>query len=94
MPRALALLWDIVKSSKIDPKTKYELIVDFDKVLGLNLSEIKVEKTPLQILKLANEREKYRQEKNFKKSDEIRKKIESLDWLVEDTPKGPKLKKK
>ena len=34
MPRALALLWDIIKSKKLNAKTKYDLIIDFDKVLG------------------------------------------------------------
>lgn len=91
--RALALLWDIIKSKKLNAETKYKLIIDFDKVLGLNLVNVKLQKIPLQIIKLAKEREKYRKEKNFKKADELRKKIESLGWLIEDTPQGPKLKK-
>ena len=93
MPSALALLWDAIKSEKLNPKTKCDLIIDFDKVFGLNLSKIKIEKIPAAILKLTKEREKYRQEKNFKKADEFRKKIESFGWLVEDSPSGPKLKK-
>lgn len=92
-PRALALLWDVVKSKKLDIKTKYDLIIDFDKVFGLNLADVKTEKIPTEILKLASEREKYRKEKNFKKSDEMRKKVENLGWLIEDTPKGPEIKK-
>jgi cysteinyl-tRNA synthetase len=94
MPRALALLWDIVKSEKLTAKTKYNLIIDFDKIFGLNLSKIKIEKIPPPVLKLVKEREKYRKEKNFAKSDKLRKKIESLGWLVEDAPEGPKLKRK
>jgi len=94
MPCALALLWDIIKSEKLTAKTKYNLIIDFDKVFGLNLSKIKIEKIPPPVLKLVKEREKYRQEKNFTKSDELRQKIESLGWLVEDTIKGPKTKQK
>ena len=93
-PQALALLWEVIKSKKLSSKTKFALIANFDKVLGLNLANVETEKIPLQILKLAETREKYRKEKNFKKSDEIRKKIESLGWLIEDTPRGPKLKKK
>lgn len=93
MPRALALLWEVVKSKKLNGETKYKLIIDFDKVLGLNLANVKTEKIPTEILKLASEREKYRKEKNFKKADESRKKIGSLGWLIEDTPQGPKLKK-
>jgi cysteinyl-tRNA synthetase len=92
-PRALALLWDIIKSKKMDAKTKYSLIIDFDKVLGLNLAKIKSEKVPAEILKLAKDRKKYREEKKFKKSDEIRKKIEFLGWTIEDTAQGPKIKK-
>lgn len=94
MPRALALLWKIIKSEKLNAKTKYALIIDFDKVLGLNLANIKTEKIPSEILKLASEREKYREEKNFKKADELRKKIESLGWLIEDTSRESKLKRK
>ncbi len=93
MPSALALLWEVVKSEKLNPKTKYDLIIDFDKVLGLNLGKIKSEKIPIIILKLVKEREQYRQEKNFAKSDELRKKVESLGWLIDDSPSGAKLKK-
>ena len=85
-------MWDIVKSEKLNSKIKYDLILEFDKVLGLNLAKIKTEKIPSQVLELAKDREKYRKEKNFKKADELRKKIESLGWLVEDTGNGPILK--
>jgi len=94
MPRALALLWDIVKSKKIDAKTKYALIADFDEVFSLRLTKIESLKISPQIMKLADDREKYRQEKNFAKADQLRKKLESLGWLIEDTPRGPKLKNK
>ncbi len=93
MPRALALLWEVVKSEKLNSKTKYDLIINFDKVFGLNLGKIKSDKIPATVLKLAKEREKYREEKNFAKSDELRKKIESLGWLIDDSPSGPKLKR-
>ncbi len=94
MPRALALLWEVIKSKKLDNQTKYKLIIDFDKVFGLNLANVKTEKIPSQVLESAKEREEYRKEKDFKKADEIRQKIEKLGWLVEDTPQGPRLKKK
>ncbi|MDP2638911.1 MAG: cysteine--tRNA ligase [Candidatus Azambacteria bacterium] len=91
-PSAIALLWEVVKSEKLSPKAKYSLIIEFDKVLGLELAKVKAQKIPSAILKLAKDREKYRQEKNFAKSDELRKKIESLGWLIDDSPSGPKLK--
>ena len=93
IPKTLALLWKVVKSEKLNAKTKYKLIIDFDKVLGLNLSKVKTKEIPSSVLKLVKEREKYRKEKNFKKADEFRKKIESLGWLIEDTSQGPIIKK-
>ncbi|MBI4920016.1 cysteine--tRNA ligase [Candidatus Azambacteria bacterium] len=93
MPRAVALLWEIIKTDKISAKTKYNLILDFDKILGLNLSKIRIKNIPLIIAKLANEREIYRKEKKFAEADKLRKKIESLGWLVEDTSAGYKLKR-
>lgn len=92
-PRALALLWDVVKNKKLNAKTKYALITDFDKVFGLNLAKIKTEKIPAIVLKLAKEREICRKEKKFAEADELRKKIKSLGWLIEDTATGSKLER-
>lgn len=43
--------------------------------------------------KLVNERERYRKEKNWQTADEIRKKIEAMGYLIDDTPDGSKIKK-
>jgi len=92
-PRALALMWDLIKDEKISSKDKYESLLEFDKIFALNLSQIKETKIPANIKKLAQEREKYRKEKNWKKSDELRKKIEKQGFQIEDTDQGPKIKK-
>ena len=34
-----------------------------------------------------------RKAKNFARSDAIRDELKSKGWVIEDTPKGPKLKK-
>lgn len=96
MPRALAFLWHIVKSKELNAKEKLNLVADFDKVFGLNLTKIPAKKikVPEKISELVKDREKYRKEKNFKKADKIRKKIESLGWIIEDTSNGPKTKQK
>jgi len=44
------------------------------------------------ILEMANQREDYRKQKEWQKADEIRQKIESLGYFVEDTAEGPKIK--
>ena len=91
-PQALAILWNLVKDVKLDNKTKYELVLDFDKILGLNLDKIKKEKIPNEIIKLAEERERARKNKDWKKADKIRDKIKEKGYVIEDTEKGYNIK--
>ena len=93
IPKALGLLWDILRDDKLGSGEKYSLTLDFDKFLGLNLDKIKEEKIPKEIIILANEREKYRKERNFKKSDEIREAIRKKGYNIEDTKEGYKIRK-
>jgi cysteinyl-tRNA synthetase len=37
-PKAIALMWDLLKDSSIENKNKKETLFEFDKVLGLHLS--------------------------------------------------------
>lgn len=92
-PKALALLWQVIKDDRLKMKDKRDLLLDFDKVFGLGLAKIKKPRIPQEIKKLAELRERYRQEKNWLKADEIRKKIGQQGYWVEDTKNGPKIKK-
>ena len=92
-PRALPLLWDIIKDENISPADKKATILDFDKVLGLGFKNLKEDKIPEEITKLAEEREKARKNKDFKKSDELRDKINSLGYEIEDAESGYKINK-
>ncbi|KPJ54852.1 hypothetical protein AMJ47_03210 [Parcubacteria bacterium DG_72] len=87
-PKALALMWNLIKENKADK----ELLLDFDKVLGLGLDKVKKQVIPKEIKELAKQREKYRREKNFKKADQIRKQIKKQGYTIEDTPGGPSIK--
>lgn len=93
MPRAVAVMWEMLKSN-ISSTDKLDLLFEFDQVFGLRLNQIVEEKIPAEIIDLAQEREKYRQQKDFKKADEIRKKLEEKGYLIEDTPAGSQLKSK
>ncbi|MGB9847918.1 MAG: cysteine--tRNA ligase [Minisyncoccia bacterium] len=93
MPQALAIMWQVIKEQKISAGEKYKLLLNFDKVLGLKINEIKEEKIPQKILELVKKRERYRQQKNFEKADEIREQIKKEGYWVEDTPNGPVIKK-
>ena len=92
-PRALSLLWDVFKDENMSDADKKATILDFDRVLGLGFEHLKEEKIPEEIEKLAEERTSARQTKDFKKSDELRKEINSLGYEVKDTPEGQKVSK-
>ncbi|MDD5146588.1 MAG: class I tRNA ligase family protein, partial [Candidatus Pacebacteria bacterium] len=89
IPNALALTWKMLDDNKLSDAEKYFLFLEFDKIFGLGLDKVSKEAVPAEILKLAQEREKYRKSKDWAKSDEIRKKIENKGWQIEDTPNGP-----
>ncbi|MFA6552468.1 MAG: cysteine--tRNA ligase [Candidatus Paceibacterota bacterium] len=97
-PKALALLWEALKDNTLTDADKISTIFDFDKVLGLDIwkesGRVKNFEVPDEIKKLADEREYARQSKDFKKSDELRKQIESLNYEIQDTDSGPVIKKK
>ncbi len=48
---------------------------------------------PGELIVLLEERQAARKAKNFKRADEIREELKAKGWVIEDTPKGPKLKK-
>lgn len=81
-PKALALFHEAfgLKKSK-------KTIEEMDKVFGLDiasLSEKIKENIPEEVLKLKEERDTARQEKDWQKSDELRKEIESQEYILED----------
>ena len=54
--------------------------------------EVKRERIPKEIQELAKEREKYREQKDWQKADQIRKQIEKMGYQIEDTKQGPKIR--
>jgi len=93
MPQALAVLWELVKDNSVSEQEKFGLMLDFDKIFGLDFDKVEIEEIPAEIKKLAQERENARLLKDFGKSDELRQKIAAAGWMVEDTAAGPKIKK-
>jgi cysteinyl-tRNA synthetase len=87
LPQALAVVWEIIKSD-LPAGAKLATILDFDRVLGLGLENIKPAMIPAEISALAQARQKARQEKNWQKSDEFRSLIEQKGYSVEDTKDG------
>lgn len=90
-PAALALIWDTLKNNQLRLST----LLHFDEVLGLNI-EANIKKhgdTPLskELEIILTERETARANKDWAKSDELRKKLEDMGYRVEDGAGGTKL---
>jgi len=98
MPRAIALIWDLVKS-RASPAVKYATLLSWDKVLGLRLDELlesnerecSLSEVPAEVARWVRERENLRKVGNFAAADELRRKIWEAGYRVEDTPEGPRL---
>lgn len=98
MPKALAIVWNLINqynksSDRFNSKDVLKTLYDFDKILGLDLKDIKSEKIPTQVLELVRKREEYRNAKNWSEADKIREEIKKLGYAVDDISKGPEVKK-
>ncbi len=105
-PKAIAILWELVKDDNITTQTKRATMLHFDKVLGLGLidisksnsssvnlsvKEVSMDDAPDEVKKMIREREKAREEKNWSLADELRDKIKEKGYEVKDTKGGFKI---
>src|SRR5687768_1416939 len=65
--------------------------VRIDSVFGLGRKQ--AGEAPAEIAALLEQRQAARKAKDFKRADQLRDELKTKGWLIEDTPKGPKLKK-
>ena len=91
--KAIALLWKMLREKQIKKEEKYSLLLDFDKVLGLNIEKTKELKIPENVKELVLEREEIRKQKNWKRADEIRKRVLEMGYEIEDRKSDSKIKK-
>jgi cysteinyl-tRNA synthetase len=91
-PKALAVVWDLVKSNYPGEARKRSLLT-MDRVLGLNLDTAPVPlEVPQNVMRLVEQREEARMKKDFAASDELREKISAAGFTVEDRPDGPRVR--
>ncbi len=84
MPQALAVVQELLKSD-LAKKDKLTTVLDFDKVLGLDIKKIFDDlELPENIVLLIEKRKKAREDKNWEESDSLRQKIEEQGYIVED----------
>ncbi len=92
-PKALAVLWTMLKDAKISQAEKVFLSLEFDKIFGLSLlKEINKESVKYsiddEVSILIKEREEARKNRDFKLADVKRDKLKALGIEVKDTPNG------
>lgn len=96
MPVAMSVVWDVIKESKKSKQFK-DLLLEFDEVLGLNLKEYtgaeKLGELSEEILKILEERKLARENKDFKKSDELRDLLKEKGYIVKDSKEGMTVEK-
>lgn len=97
MSEALAIVHEMIKNTNITPEIKINTIAKFDEILGLSLlKKADAEKKdglniPIEVISLSKEREVARFNKDWKMSDDIRKKILDLGYEINDTDTGSKI---
>ncbi len=99
IPKALGVTWNAARYGTRS-NDLYQLLVKMDDVLGLDFAsaaEKPADEARIldpEIEELVRRRQEARQEKNWKLADEIRDKINSMGWQMEDTPQGVKVTRK
>lgn len=97
MPEAMSVLWDMLKDEDLNQDEKYFLALDFDRVFGFGLenlrSEINEEVIPEDIQILIEKRKEAKKNKDFKSADEIRNSIREKGYDILDTKDGTQIKK-
>ncbi|NUM25210.1 MAG: cysteine--tRNA ligase [Candidatus Buchananbacteria bacterium] len=88
MPKALAIVWELVKDKDFSDGAKKCTLLKFDTVLGLGLQQAKKQLIPEHIRAVAEEREAARAAKDWVKADNLRKQIEQDGYIIADTAQG------
>lgn len=97
-PLALSVLYELItyiNSHKevVSLGTLWEMWNRMNSVLGFTLPTTSQNTLPQEVSALIAERDTARENKNFSLSDELRKKIESLGYTLEDSAEGTRVKK-
>jgi cysteinyl-tRNA synthetase len=90
-PQALAVLHQMLKDPDLLEGEKSALVRDFDRLLGLRLTEEEMrpaQSLPEDLLPLLEERKLARKNRDFKRSDEIRNILKARGFGVKDNPDG------
>lgn len=86
MPKALSIMWDMLKNNKIDEAHKAATLKFMDTFLGLEVFEKSAQrsKVPPRIIQMAAERDMLRSHRQFTQADHLRNRIEKMGYIIKD----------
>jgi cysteinyl-tRNA synthetase len=102
-PQAIGRVWELLRDPQVAPAVKRASLAQADKILGLGLGEsgpmarvsvISLGDLPEDVQRLVAARQEARDNKDFKKSDDLRAQVAKKGYEVKDTAEGQKVTKK
>jgi cysteinyl-tRNA synthetase len=97
-PRALAVAFEVLRSDELSPAERWSLLRDFDRVLGLDLERAEpaaaISESDPEIDALVAAREAARKARDFARADALRAELTARGILLEDTPSGPRWRRR
>ncbi len=103
-PKAIAILWNMVRTPSLPKGVKRATLIAMDKALGIGLSEapqaglrrlgvVTKDEIPEVVQDLVTAREAARKNQDWDEADNLRAAINMHGYIVKDTPKGQQLTK-
>jgi cysteinyl-tRNA synthetase len=101
IPKALGIAWNVIKN-KEKSRELFNLLLEFDKILGLDLDiaeekkenekkDIKEPEIDDKVKSLIEKRQQAREAKNWDMADKIREELGNMGIIIKDTPKGARI---
>ncbi len=93
-PIAISITREAARTNKIDPAERRHLLLDFNRVLGLQLDTVMPRESQTisaEVQELVRLRDAARTSRNWKESDRLRDQLKEQGFEVRDTPQGTQL---
>ncbi|MCL0044217.1 cysteine--tRNA ligase [Dehalococcoidia bacterium] len=92
MPGSLAVVWAMARSD-LPPKSKLQLLLDFDEILGLNLGSFpEIYQVPIDVATLGKQRHELRKRRQFSQADNLRHELQKRHYIVRDGWYGTRIR--
>ncbi len=102
IPRAMAVVWKMLRSHELEPARRVRLLLDFDRILGFNLKnylqsdlpekrrdpQTYLAAVPVEVANQVREREELRRHTQYARADQLRQEVGADGYAIRDTARG------